>query len=185
VSTRYPNPFCAARFAPGVLPWIGDLDPLVARACVPGARLQILGPHGSGKSTLLVHLARNAKLRGWNTLSLRGSHGLSALFSAERASGKPLVVFADEAEELGAARLTLVRAWCRMHRASLVVTAHRDLGLETLCERAVDAPLVRRLVDDLLDGHPPITVEVDDLLRRHHGNLREIFFDLYDTAAAR
>src|SRR5690606_33990422 len=91
------NPFCAARFAPGVLLWIGELTPLVDRVCVRGARLQVKGPHGSGKSTLLVHLGRAARLRGWDVCAFRGSHGidLSALIGG---GDGPLAVFVDEAE---------------------------------------------------------------------------------------
>lgn len=180
------NPFAAARFAPGVLPWIGDIEALVDRTCVPGARLQIVGPQGSGKSTLLVHLARRAEMRGWSTRSFRGSQGLEpALFSA-RSCG-PLAVFADEVEELGALRFALLRALCALRRAALVVTAHRDLGMETLTERTADAETVQELCHRLLAGRAdtPSCSELEELLRRHRGNVREVFFDLYDALAAR
>lgn len=184
MSAPYPNPFCAARFAPGVLPWIGELEPLVDRTCVPNARLQILGPHGSGKSTLLAHLARHARMRGWQPILFRGSRGLRPLFEGQRRPGAPLVVLADEAEELGGLRLHALRAWCALRRAALVLTAHRDLGFETLCVRSVDAPLVRELVGRLFEDSS-FTPDIDALLERHDGNVREVFFDLYDAVAAR
>lgn len=96
----------------------------------------------------------------------------------------PLVVFADEAGELGAARFAMLRALCALRRASLVVTAHRDLGFETLCERAVDTATLRALVHRLLDGaEAPRANVLAELLRRHQGNVREVFFDLYESAA--
>lgn len=173
------NPFAAARFAPGNLPWIGELDSLVGRVCVPNARLQVIGPHGSGKSTLLVHLARLVERRGWSTCSFRGSRGLDARVLSLRG---PLVVFADEAEELGAIRLRSLRALCAMRRAALVITAHRDLGFETLCERAVDTATMEQLVRELLDGADG-PCRLDELLARHRGNVREAFFELYDTVS--
>lgn len=176
------NPFSAARFAPGKLPWVGEIESLALRVCVPNARLQVLGPHGSGKSTLLVHLARLVERRGFRTLAFRGSRGLDArLLSAPG----PLVVFADEAEELGAVRFLALRVLCSLRRAALVVTAHRDLRLETLCERAVDVSTMTTLVRGLLGGaEPPAREEIDALLVRHHGNVREVFFELYDTIGA-
>jgi hypothetical protein len=178
------NPFAAARFAPGQLPWIGEIEPLVERACTSSARLQVLGPHGSGKSTLLVHLERRARSRGWSTYAFRGSRGFDALHLA--VLPRPLVVFADEFEELGAVRAALLRACCALRGASLVVTAHRDLGMETLCERSVDAATALVLCHRLLAGaEPPTASELDGLLRKHDGNVREVFFDLYDAAGAR
>ena len=70
-----------------------------------------------------------------------------------------------------------------MRGASLVVSAHRDLGMETLCERAVDITTARALVQRLLDGAESPR-PLDELLVRHDGNLREVFFELYDTIGA-
>jgi hypothetical protein len=176
------NPFAAARFAPGELPWIGELESLVERVCVPNARLQILGPHGSGKSTLLHHLESRAARRGWSGHRFRGSRGFDPLVFFTRPG--PLVVFADEIAELGAHGVALLRAVCRVRGASLVVTAHCDVGFETLCERAVDAATLKQLCHRLLGGaeSPPPSV-LEALLVAHRGNVREVFFDLYDAAA--
>lgn len=176
------NPFAAARFAPGKLPWIGEIDSLVDRACIRNARLQVLGPHGSGKSTLLFHLAERAGMRGWTAHSFRGSRGFDPLVLLSKR--RPLIVFGDEIEELDLASFALLRACCVLRRASLVVTAHRDLGWETLCERSVDAAVVHALCRRLVHGtEPPPPAEIDALLVRHRGNVREVFFDLYDACA--
>lgn len=182
MTTPRDNPFAAARFAPGRLAWIGEIDPLVDRVCTPRARLQVIGPHGSGKSTLLVHLERRVKNRGWSTHAFRGSRGFDPLRLLRRRG--PLVVFGDEIEELGAADLALLRACCALRGASLVVTAHRDLGMETLCERSVDATTALALCDRLLEGRAaPRRDEIDALLEKHRGNVREVFFELYDAMA--
>lgn len=170
------NPFATARFAPGVLPWIGggDIERHLDRVCVRGARFQILGAHGSGKSTLLVHLERGATLRGWDVVRFRGSRGIVVPPYGS-------LVLADEAEEIGALGLLFLRA----ASTSLVVTAHRDLGLPTLCERNVDVGTLRALIAVLDPTNVPPEVVLADLLARHRGNVRDVFFDLYDAVEDR
>lgn len=172
------NPFDAARFVPGALRWIPEdaLAPLAEAVCVPHGRFQILGPHGSGKSTMLVHLERLVR---WNAVRLRGSQGLRGL-SLPLA---PVVILVDEAEELGVVRFAIVRALARVRRASLVVTAHRDLGFVTLAERRVEPEIVHALCSELArGGAAPSLDDVRSLLTRHDGNVREVFFELYDRA---
>lgn len=194
------NPFAAARFAPGALPWLGDdVEEMLARVCVPGSRHQILGPHGSGKSTLLRELERRARRAGFSVARVRGSRGLAGLERAE-------LWLVDEYEELSrwerwwVAQRVRVRLPARLPargglpargelparagRAALVVTAHRDVGFPTLCERAVSAEVARGLVERLLAGQgdfvAPSEAELARALGRHSGNLREVLFELYD-----
>lgn len=174
------NPFSAARFAPGALPWLGDdLDELLGRVLSPGSRHQILGCHGSGKSTLLVELERRARAAGWSVARVRGSRGLAGLDAGAR------LWLVDEYEELSRwerLRLRLRLLLCRGGRA-LVVTAHRDVGFATLCRRAVTPELARRVVDQLVAGRgfrAPGPGELALALGRNAGNLREVLFELYD-----
>lgn len=176
------NPFAAARFAPGALPWLGDdVDGMLARVCVSGSRHQILGPRGSGKSTLLCELERRARRAGWRVARVRGSRGLAGLERAE-------LWLVDEYEELSRWERWWVarrpRLPARGGRAALVVTAHRDVGLPTLCERAVSAEVARGVVERLLAGQgdfaAPSEADLALALWRHSGNLREVLFELYD-----
>ncbi|MBI3201389.1 MAG: hypothetical protein HYZ29_07580 [Myxococcales bacterium] len=167
------NPFCAARFAPGALPWIGDdLDALAGRALVPGARHQIVGSHGSGKSTLLVELERRARRQGWSVLRVRGSRGLGPRSRAD-------LLLVDEYEELSVWGRLRVRRWA----GAVVVSAHRDVGLPTLCQRQASVALAEAIVARLAAGTdvvPPSAGELGALLGRHAGNVREVLFELYD-----
>jgi hypothetical protein len=165
------NPFCAARFAPGVLPWIGEgeVERYLDAVCVPGARHQVIGAHGSGKSTLLVHLERGARVRGWPVVRFRGSTGCAL-------PRRGALILADEAEELGA----LGRAFLRTFATSLVMTGHRDLGLPLLSERAVDVATLAALVERLAGRAPPHDALAASL-ERHRGNVRDVFFELYDA----
>lgn len=178
------NPFAAARFAPGVLPWLSDepdhLETLAARAFARGARHQVLGPHGSGKSTLLAHLEALARRRGVPCVRFRGSHGLPLGALVRLARSPASIVLVDEAEELGAARFASVTAATGLTSIPLVASTHRDLGLPTLHHARVDAALASRIVHHLAPGEAP--PDLADRLARHGGNVREVLFELYDDA---
>ena len=172
------NPFCASRFAPGVLPWFGgELEGFVERAMVPRVRLQILGPQGSGKSTLMVQLERRARRAGWSVVRVRGSGTIDWGANAR-------LWLVDEYEELSWWQRVRLRWLCARQRVSLVVTAHRAVGMTTLCERTVSPEIARRVVAELVAerGQLPVPgpVEVAAALGRHAGNLREVLFELYD-----
>lgn len=82
------------------------------------------------------------------------------------------------------------RAWLvwrtRRHRVGLLVTSHRRTSLPTLIATQVNVELALQLLDHLL---PPDlearaahlnSERLSQLLTRHHGNLREVFMQLYD-----
>lgn len=177
------NPFAAARFAPGVVPWLAlpgaDLDALADRALAPGARHQLVGPHGSGKSTLLVHLERQARRREVSCVRFRGSHGVPWRDVTRLARERRGVLLLDEAEEL--ASFAVVALLARLLGLALVASTHRELGLPTLLRTHVDAALASRVL-----GHvaPDVTAPADlaERLARNAGNLRDVFFELYDEA---
>lgn len=179
------NPFSAARFAPGVIPWLasgeaGELGALLDRAIAPGARHQILGGNGSGKSTLLRHLEVEATRRSHPLVRFRGSAPPPVLTLVRHLrSGVPLLGLVDEFAELG----SWGRPFLRLARKSIavVVTTHEDLGLPTLA-RCEATPSVARHVIESLTGRPSeaSATELEVRIARHAGNLREVLFELYD-----
>lgn len=163
---------------------------MLCRALRPGARYQILGPHGSGKTTLLRQLERAARAAGLVVVSLRGSRAcVRDLVPASRAD----LVLLDEVEELGLlGRLgwfsfrqgLAARQMLGTRGPGLVISAHRDFGLETLARRSVSPELALQVVTALLSGsewQPPSRAEIARRLERHQGNLREVLFELYDA----
>ncbi len=186
------NPFSAARFAPGVVPWFGeapdDLARMVERATRSGACHQLVGAHGTGKSTLLAHLDLEARRRGASVVRFRGSRGLpvARLAALARRPGARLVL-CDELEELGTTiAFAALSLFARSVRAGLVVSAHRDLGVPTLARRRVDAATARWVIDHLTGSRfPERDASLEARLARHAGNLREVLFELYDEAEAR
>jgi hypothetical protein len=184
------NPFSAQRFSLGPFGWIegapGEMDAW-ATAVASGRRaFQVLGPHGAGKSTLLVHLERALGRRGLSIVRFRCGRGIaSALRTFVAHERRPDVVLADEAQSWAGARLAVLRAASRALGASLVVSTHVDLGFSTLSERRVSPALAARIISALAgaDRVPP-PEELGRRLEAHRGNLREVFFGLYDEFEA-
>jgi hypothetical protein len=188
------NPFSTRRVRPGALPFRFPpgkcADALVERLQENGWRGQIVGPHGSGKSALLAALAEALRRIGRRNF-------LVELHDGQRRIPRPMrptdalapgsVVIVDGYEQLSAWSRFRLRRFCRRRRLGLVVTAHVSVGFPDLYRTSTGLALVARLVDDLLgDEASRIAAhEVEERFRSHEGNVREVFFDLYDLYARR
>lgn len=153
-----------------------------------GGRAAIVGPHGSGKTTLLRELAGRLAAEG---LRVR-SRFLNA--ASRRPGARELV---REARSLGPGDVWIFdgaghlprSTWWQLRRASrgaagVLVTGHAAGLLPTLVETRTDTTLLAALTGELLgpgaDGLRPL---LEDLWRRHGGNLRDVFLSLYDLGA--
>ena len=149
------NPFSACYVRPGAIPWLGDLEALYVRWKKLGCCAQIVGPLGSGKSTLLSQLVNRAARDGITMVAL------------------------DDAT----VRSPLRVQYARFRHRCLLVTAHYDLGLKTLCQLHVDVENARLVIAHLLRETPsyiPSDATLVSLLTEHRGNFREVLFALYD-----
>jgi hypothetical protein len=168
-----------------------DADQLTQRLAAQCWRGQIIGAHGAGKTTLLhtwlPTLTAAGRVISWWTLRDGQRTVPSELLAASRSWDAQTLVVVDGYEQLGRlARWRLARR-CRRVRAGLLVTTHRDAGLPTVLEVAGSLPTVQTLVEQLLRDEPG-AIRRDDVAAcydRCRGNLREIFFALYDLYEAR
>lgn len=150
----------------------------------------IVGSEGAGKSTLLEDLRPKLIERGFEPVSLRLTQ------EAPRFSRGVLremtenlrnchVVLLDGAEQLS------WWAWAgfrwRVRRAGgLIITAHRSGLLPTVITCRTNAELLSQIVGRLLGEEQMIPrEEIEQLLQRHHGNIREALRELYDTFSAK
>ena len=166
----------------------------------------IVGPHGSGKTTLLHSLtpALREQFSPVDLLRLGGCdssrltdrirHTLgvdhqvrSRLVSAQRCG----LLVIDGGEQLSGWQ------WRRLIRRvgrggpALLATSHRPLpGIEVLYRTGLDAKLIQRLTERLLQDVPPeiasparVELECRDL--DAISNLREFWFELYDLLQSR
>ncbi len=184
------NPFRSERVV--ALPWRVpglDLDRLWSRLEAIGGRAAIVGPHGSGKTTLLEALVGDAPRRGLRPRLLRlpdGPRRASArALATAAAAGRECLLAVDGGERLSPAGCRLI-ATAGRRAAALVVTAHRPGRLPTLLETRTSPELLLNLVGELAPEELPFLVPtLPELWRRHAGNLRACFGELYDRAAGR
>jgi len=150
-----------------------------------GGRAAIVGGQGCGKTTLLHELA--AALPG-DSVHVRIRGGCRRPWRAARAQmPRPVqpshAVLVDGAEQLVPCGLHLLLRAARPARC-LVATLHRPGRLPTLIECHTDQRLLRDLVSELTPADP-LDLELEDLYRRHGGDIRLCFRELYDVFAGR
>jgi GTPase SAR1 family protein len=156
---------------------------LLARLERLGYRAAIVGPHGSGKTTLLDRLVPELRTRGFRVRRARLNDERPAPPASmlEHVETRDCVVL-DGRERLGP--LAWRRFAGRAERAGgLIVTAHRRGRLPVLVETGTSVELLRRLGRRLagptFDAVCPDPVTILD---RHDGNLRAVWFELFDRA---
>ena len=143
-----------------------------------GRRGQVVGPHGTGKSTFVISLQKELIRRGLDvviiTLHSSNKSELKRLGSLRRNS----ILILDGFEQLSFWRRWRIVKSTLWRGIGLLTTSHVSFGLPTLLETRADLETARILVENLTGSAPPDNLE--ELLTKHNGNLREVFFDLYD-----
>lgn len=192
------NPFATRFTSPGRLPALDaagrpiDLDGLIDRLL----RMRfaaIIGPHGSGKSTVLANIVAILHERGAlvRSIRLRSLRDASLLVRTVAAAGTDATVAVDSWECLGAAAGWIVRGLAWMRGCRLVVTSHQGAaGFQVLTDCRPTLAVLEALVSHLpamAEWYGPIidAADLKAVFARQHGDIREIFFDLYDRFEAR
>jgi hypothetical protein len=182
------NPFSVERVLTfRYVPKGWDWDQLMARLKDLNYRAAIVGPEGAGKTTLMedlfprlrdiglrpTYLALNRQRRRFEPGVL---HDLSG-----RLTPADIVCF-DGCEQMGYFAWRRFVAGCR-RAGGLLVTTHRSGRLPTLVECKPDPAILRDIVRALLPGEACAAAMLDDVYRRHHGNIRLSLRELYDVWA--
>jgi len=187
------NPFATRWVRPGAVRFQFPADTtasgLVARLEANGWWGEIVGPHGSGKSALLAVLAPAIEKTGRRVIRFElhnGQRRLPLPLGALEADARTVVIV-DGYEQLGRWYRWRLRRRLQRQGAGLVVTTHISLGLPRLHETSVSLELAQRLTAELTRTHAsPVTPhDVARLYPASGGNLRELFFVLYDLHEAR
>ena len=183
------NPFRVTRIealkfrAPGFA-WDSFLRHLAAR----DYRGAIVGPHGSGKTTLLLETRSRLEAQGipvyygfLNETTPRKRHVVSNFL---RELPHNTVFFLDGAEQLDPVTWNWLR-WRTKGLRGFVVTTHEPGRLPTLYTTGVSEELLRDLLAQLTPGDDGEAqwLRASHYFRGYGGNIREVFFALYDDCA--
>ncbi|MEE4273278.1 MAG: hypothetical protein V2I67_16510 [Thermoanaerobaculales bacterium] len=180
------NPF-ASRYVEA-LPYrcaSSSLDDVIDRLVANHGRGAIVGPHGSGKTTLAETLARRV---GGDIVKIHlGTDTRRPLTSTIR-SLPPIVeprhtIVLDGAEQLRP--VAWWRTWRQLRPAgTVVITSHKPGRLPMIHECRTSSALLTELATEL-DPTVAETVDLDELFRRHDGDIRLCFHELYDHRSGR
>lgn len=191
--SRFANPFAVCWTQPGAIPYVPNeisIRELLQQLTQHAYSGQVVGPHGVGKSTLVTALRNALHADGITTAAMTFARGkdhppLPLLPSRG-------VLFVDGFEQLHfAGRLKLIYQ-CRQQRCGLVVTLHREITRISPWQSWRRLPVLARLAPDfkvaqqlftLLKENSSTSVTSEDLVSSYHrcrGNLREVWFELYD-----
>ncbi len=184
------NPFRVARIealpfrAPG-FSWETFLQLLEAN----GYRGAIVGPHGSGKTTLLLEAQQRLESMGvpvrYGFLNEQTPNKRQAARAILQDTPDDAILFLDGAEQLGPL------AWWGLRRQSrrlrgFVVTTHQPGRLATIYKATAIEALLRELLEQLVpDDAETLWPRALEHFGRYNGNIRDVFFALYDDFAKR
>lgn len=207
------NPFVSRRVRPGAIPYLfptmGDVDGLISDLRAKQWIGQIVGPHGSGKSTLIESLVvslrrggRNVVRYGYTNMSCnKQGVGTLAMFARDRTDStffsrgdgvvwdRDTQVIVDGFERLSLYQRLEVYVHCLYQGAGLLVTSHRrTFALPVLYRTQGDLAIAWKIVEYLAADYAmnPISYQdVSQSFQDHRGNMRELFFSLYDLYETR
>jgi hypothetical protein len=146
---------------------------------------QIIGEHGSGKTTLALKLQESIENEGLNCLYLfANNESLKKDFKEwdsklDTVSHSTIVIF-DGIEQAG---FWSKKRWLTKHKNHFLLT-HSQLNKSPLvCKLKPTETLFIELCEKLAGAETSKLLKTvggpKELLRRHHNNLRDCFFELY------
>jgi len=184
------NPFASHHTRPGELPFHfpagSSAESIFAQLAEGDWRGQIVGPHGSGKTTLLAALVSELESRGitLRSIALRdGQRRLPGELLRTPENNPPLLIIVDGYEQLSPFSKLALRWQCWRNGWGLLITTHiQAAGLPVLISLAPTLELLDKLHSDLLrrPANDDERSQAELSFHCHGGNLREVWFDLYD-----
>lgn len=182
------NPFRVSRVEalPYRAPGFG-WDAFLAALAEHNYRGAIVGPHGSGKTTLLLEARHRLEAKGlpvhYAFLNEATPRKGQAARNFVRDTPKDTVLFLDGAEQLDPITWRWLCIAARQLRG-FMVTTHAPGRLPTLYHTSSNEAMLRELLGEL----SPEDLEIRwhraaEYYQRHGGNIREVFFAMYDDCA--
>ena len=147
-------------------------------------RAAVVGPHGSGKSTLLKSLKKHFETEHLECEYLFLNDRKKKLDHIDihriRVSSS-IILLLDGAEQLNPLHWFIFQYLTRHHR--LITTQHKECRLATLIHSKTNVFIAQMLLEKLClpqKEKAELDVYIAPLLKKHNGNIREVFRELYD-----
>lgn len=152
-------------------------------------RAAIVGPKGRGKTTLLEQLHTRLVDLGHHC-SLRRTPNANvdqaSLLAETAALPDSSILLLDSAELLTRNHRRSLLLTVERRNLGLVATTHRPEFLPTWIECRTSSELLHSLLNQLLPGESSRwEAHANAAFRKHSGNIREVFRELYDLYASR
>jgi len=161
-------------------------------------RAQIIGCHGTGKTTFLIgfikflerqdHIVNHFTLNDRQRFLTRGFWEYHNYLMSQSKYGelkKPPIAVIDGYEQLSLDQKMWLRMACRKGRCGLLISTHSPAWripvlLHTKPTYKTLQHVIKHLFSEIPDIEPPDESLCRSLFEQHHGNIRNVLFDLYD-----
>ena len=181
------NPFATdrvlqIRYMPQTCTW----DELLARLESMRCRAAIVGADGTGKTTLIEDIARRLTEQGLSCRSIFVTMDIPAPSGQikEILDGEAFnVLLIDGADHLKRFVWHRIKRKINRRNMGLVITSHRPHMLPTLIECSTTPKLLKEIVAEL-SPHTANAEPIENLYRRHRGNIRNALRELYDITTS-
>lgn len=147
-------------------------------------RAALVGPEGSGKTTLLLELKEHLE-----------DSGIKAHLYGLKKDRKKIpwqfwfkdfepnsIILLDGAEQLSLLEFNLLKLKTQGLKG-IVITSHRSGLLPTLLECTTSIELFEELLEKLVPVDKPSRKSIEAAFKKHSGNIRMAFLELYDEFA--
>ena len=191
MTTAKDNPFATCRvlkvrYTPQSCSW----DDLLERLESMQYRAAIVGACGTGKTTLIEDMHHRLTQQGLSCRSIFITTDIKVPFKTIRQtlnSSAFDVLLIDGADHLNILVWHWIKSRTKRRNVGLLVTSHTPGMLPTLIECSTSPKLLSDIVTRLTPNtsNPQLDARrIEDLHRKHNGNIRDALRQLYDITAA-
>jgi len=158
---------------------------LVERLAQMKYRGALVGRDGAGKSTLLQDIKeyfdRQGRAHKMVFVSEDIAVGWKQIKEVLESKPQKAIMLVDGADHLSKICWIRLKRWVIRNDMGLIITSHHQGMLDTLMECRTTVELLKEIVGEFMKESEPVADEIlEQLYRKHDGNVRDALRELYD-----